>query len=146
MVFKTKRDLPVSLIMTFLVLLIQADAFVPFILGNSGGWSWTIFGMMTFLNVIILWSFIDLKYVLDEHHLYIKAGLIRSKIPYHSIDKVIQKNKLFSGYRLIGSRKAITIYYRGGFGHLVISPMEQKQFIEKLIEKNPDIIVEYHKK
>ncbi|ASB72274.1 uncharacterized protein S100333_04415 [Bacillus subtilis subsp. subtilis] len=113
MVYQTKRDVPVTLMIVFLILLIQADAIVPFVLGNMRVSGWIIFILLTLLNGLIIWSFIDLKYVLKEHHLIIKAGLIKHQIPYEKIDKVVQKKKLWSGFRLIGSRHAITIYYKG---------------------------------
>lgn len=113
MVYQTKRDVPVTLMLVFLILLIQADAIVPFVLGNMRVSGWIILILLTLLNGLIIWSFIDLKYVLKEHHLIIKAGLIKHQIPYENIDKVVQKKKLWSGFRLIGSRHAITIYYQG---------------------------------
>lgn len=91
MVYKTKRDVPVTLMIVFLILLIQADAIVPFVLGNVRITGWIIFTLMTLLNVLIIWSFIDLKYVLKDHHLIIKAGMIKHQIPYEKIDKVVQK-------------------------------------------------------
>ncbi|MEC1736324.1 PH domain-containing protein [Bacillus mojavensis] len=141
MVYKTKRDAPVSLMIVFLILLIQADAIVPFVLGNMRISGSIIFVLLTLLNVLIIWSFIDLKYVLKEHRLIIKAGLIKHQIPYEKIDKVIQQKKLWSGFRLIGSRHAITIYYRGGWGHAVISPKDTEEFIQQLKEKNSNIII-----
>ncbi|WP_339179186.1 PH domain-containing protein [Bacillus sp. FSL R5-0560] len=141
MVYKTKRDAPVSLMIVFLILLIQADAIVPFVLGNMRISDSIIFVLLTLLNVLIIWSFIDLKYVLKEHRLIIKAGLIKHQIPYEKIDKVIQQKKLWSGFRLIGSRHAITIYYRGGWGHAVISPKDTEEFIQQLKEKNSNIII-----
>ncbi|PJH93641.1 PH domain-containing protein [Bacillus sp. SN1] len=141
MVYKTKRDIPVTLMIVFLILLIQADAIVPFVLGNVRVLGWIIFALLTLLNVLIIWSFIDLKYVLKEHHLIIKAGLIKHQIPYGKIEKVVQKKKLWSGFRLIGSRHAITIYYQGGWGHAVISPQNTEEFIHKLEEKNSNIII-----
>ncbi|MBM9839697.1 PH domain-containing protein, partial [Rhodococcus hoagii] len=63
------------------------------------------------------------------------------QIPYENIDKVVQKKKLWSGFRLIGSRHAITIYYQGGWGHAVISPQKSEEFIHKLKEKNSNIII-----
>lgn len=71
----------------------------------------------------------------------IKAGLIKHQIPYEKIDKVIQQKKLWSGFRLIGSRRAITIYYRGGWGHAVISPQDTEEFIHKLKEKNSNMTI-----
>lgn len=139
MVYKTKRDIPVTLMIVFLILLIQADAIVPFVLGNVRVSGWIIFALLTLLNVLIIWSFIDLKYILKEHHLIIKAGLIKHQIPYEKIEKVVQKKKLWSGFRLIGSRHAITIYYQGGWGHAVISPQNTEEFIHKLKEKNSNI-------
>ncbi|MCY7786525.1 PH domain-containing protein [Bacillus inaquosorum] len=139
MVYKTKRDIPVTLMIVFLILLIQADAIVPFVLGNVRVSGWIIFALLTLLNVLIIWSFIDLKYVLKEHHLIIKAGLIKHQIPYVKIEKVVQKKKLWSGFRLIGSRHAITIYYQGGWGHAVISPQNTEEFIHELEEKNSNI-------
>ncbi|MCY9089532.1 PH domain-containing protein [Bacillus mojavensis] len=141
MVYKTKRDAPVTLMIVFLILLIQADAIVPFVLGNMRISGSIIFLLLTLLNVLIIWSFIDLKYVLKEHRLTIKAGLIKHQIPYEKIDKVIQQKKLWSGFRLIGSRHAITIYYRGGWGHAVISPKDTEEFIQQLKEKNSNIII-----
>ncbi|MEC1774963.1 PH domain-containing protein [Bacillus mojavensis] len=141
MVYKTKRDAPVTLMIVFLILLIQADAIVPFVLGNMRISDSIIFVLLTLLNVLIIWSFIDLKYVLKEHRLIIKAGLIQHQIPYEKIDKVIQQKKLWSGFRLIGSRHAITIYYRGGWGHAVISPKDTEEFIQQLKEKNSNIII-----
>ncbi|MGM0949280.1 MAG: PH domain-containing protein [Bacillota bacterium] len=139
MVYKTKRDVPVTLMIVFLILLIQADAIVPFVLGNMRVSGWIIFTLLTLLNVLIIWSFIDLKYVLREHHLIIKAGLIKHQIPYEKIDKVVEKKKLWSGFRLIGSRHTITIYYLGGWGHAVISPQDTEEFMHMLKEKNSNI-------
>ncbi|MGF7534847.1 PH domain-containing protein [Bacillus mexicanus] len=140
MVYKTKRDIPVTLIAVFLILLIQADAIVPFVLGNMRASGWIIFILLTLLNVLITWSFIDLKYTLREHHLIIKAGLFEQQIPYEKIVKVVRKKKLLSGFRLIGSRHGITIYYQGGLGHVVISPQDTEEFIHKLKENNANII------
>ncbi|MCY7760035.1 PH domain-containing protein [Bacillus spizizenii] len=139
MVYKTKRDIPVTLMIVFLILLIQADAIVPFVVGNMKVSGWIIFTLLTLLNVFIIWCFIDLKYVLREHHLIIKAGLIKHQISYEKIDKGVQNKKLWSGFRLIGSRHAITIYYQGGWGHAVISPQNTEEFIHKLEEKNSNI-------
>lgn len=103
MVYQTKRDVPVTLMIVFLILLIQADAIVPFVLGNMRVSGWIIFILLTLLNGLIIWSFIDLKYVLKEHHLIIKAGLIKHQIPYENIDKVVQKKETmvrFSSDRL----------------------------------------------
>lgn len=141
MVYKTKRDVPVTLMIAFLILLIQADAIVPFVLGNMRVSGWIIFTLLTLLNVLIIWSFIDLKYVLREHDLIIKAGLIKHQIPYEKIDKVVEKKKLWSGFRLIGSRHTITIYYLGGWGHAVISPQDTEEFILMLKEKNSNITI-----
>lgn len=141
MVYKTKRDVPVTLMIAFLILLIQADAIVPFVLGNMRVSGWIIFTLLTLLNVLIIWSFIDLKYVLKEHDLIIKAGLIKHQIPYEKIDKVVEKKKLWSGFRLIGSRHTITIYYLGGWGHAVISPQDTEEFILMLKEKNSNITI-----
>ncbi|MCY8128837.1 hypothetical protein MOC33_07005, partial [Bacillus spizizenii] len=66
MVYKTKRDIPVTLMIVFLILLIQADAIVPFVVGNMKVSGWIIFTLLTLLNVFIIWCFIDLKYVLRE--------------------------------------------------------------------------------
>ncbi|MCY8717774.1 PH domain-containing protein [Bacillus sp. S10C12M] len=141
MVYQTKRDVPVTLMIVFLILLIQADAIVPFVLGNMSVSGWIIFTLLTLLNVLIIWSFIDLRYLLKEHHLIIKAGLIKHQIPYEKIERVVQKKKLWSGFRLIGSRHAITVYYQGGWGHAVISPRHTEEFIHKLKEKNSNITI-----
>lgn len=103
MVYKTKRDIPVTLMIVFLILLIQADAIVPFVVGNMKVSGWIIFTLLTLLNVFIIWCFIDLKYVLREHHLIIKAGLIKHQISYEKIDKGVQKKEAvvrFSSDRL----------------------------------------------
>lgn len=113
MIYQTKRDVPVTLMIVFLILLIQADAIVPFVLGNMRVSGWIIFILLTLLNGLIIWSFIDLKYVLKEHHLIIKAGLIKHQIPYENIDKVVQKKKMWSGFRLIGSRMPSQYIIRG---------------------------------
>lgn len=42
MVYQTKRDVPVTLMIVFLILLIQADAIVPFVLGNMRVSGWII--------------------------------------------------------------------------------------------------------
>ncbi len=42
MVYKTKRDIPVTLMIVFLILLLQADAIVPFVLGNVRVSGWII--------------------------------------------------------------------------------------------------------
>lgn len=60
MVYKTKRDIPVTLMIVFLILLIQADAIVPFVVGNMKVSGWIIFTLLTLLNVFIIWCFIDL--------------------------------------------------------------------------------------
>lgn len=98
MVYQTKRDVPVTLMIVFLILLIQADAIVPFVLVNMSVSGWIIFTLLTLLNVLIIWSFIDLRYLLKEHHLIIKAGLIKHQIPYEKVERVVQKRSYGQGF------------------------------------------------
>jgi len=69
--------------------------------------------------------------------------MFSSRIPYNQITRITGKPNIWVGYRLLFSRDAIEIHYRTGWtGSVIISPENQKLFIEELLRKNDGIRTE----
>ncbi len=96
-----------------------------------------------------LYFYIDHYYLLDKDSLYCKLGLIRKRIPLKDIQviypntelelvKTNLNNPLNTTISPSLTNEGIVIKY-GKYDYTFISPLKQKEFIEKLMEMNPSI-------
>ncbi|MFE8699667.1 PH domain-containing protein [Cytobacillus sp. FJAT-54145] len=88
---------------------------------------------------LILWVAFDIKYVFEEHHLFIKGGPFRSRIKYEDITRVTPTNNILVGYRILSSKDALEILYKTGIlGSIIISPKNKEEFILELARRCPN--------
>ncbi|ALS76494.1 hypothetical protein AUC31_15355 [Planococcus rifietoensis] len=144
MTFHSKID---SFFIRFLlaaILIIATVSFVP-LLFEDAPFSAFVIVTATFLltTALILWITFAIRYVFLDHHLLVKAGPFRSRIPYESILKVAPTRDIFTGYRLLSSRDALElINNKTMFGTVKISPENQHSFIEELKKRCPDLKID----
>ncbi|RCW62846.1 PH domain-containing protein [Saliterribacillus persicus] len=90
--------------------------------------------------VLLLMTGYGVAYIFCDTHLFIKAGLFRSRIPYEKIIRISSTNGMLSGYRALSSKDALEISYHGGImGSVIISPQNKEKFIDELKERAPQI-------
>ena len=97
---------------------------------------WIMIALFLVCTAFILWISQDIHYVLYDDYLYVKGGPFRSKIKYKDITKVNKTSNILVGYRILSSKDALEIHYKHSFmGSVIISPDNQEQFINLLLEK-----------
>lgn len=89
--------------------------------------------------------FFTTRYKLDEKYFYYRSGFIFGKIEVSSIHKLDLNKTLFVGMRPATSRNGIIIYYNK-YDEIYISPENNVEFAEALLELNPEIKIIRHKK
>lgn len=105
---------------------------------------WIGIAVNAVVGVFIVYTFTNLRYIIDEDTLTIHCGFLYKKsIPIHAIKRVEESRSPLSSPAASLDRLEI-IYNK--FDSILISPKEKKAFIEELIKRNPDIVVLYRKK
>lgn len=151
MKFSTRRDLKMILLAVFIIILTGSPAITPILVRpvSTAEWvmSWLVILFSTLITLCLSWIFIDMEYRFDETRLVVKAGPIRSKIPYHQITKVRSTSNPWFGYRIMGTTEGISVYYKyAAFGCVKITPEDEERFIEELFKRNPNIDVDLKSK
>lgn len=136
---KSKRDQ--SFVFTMFVaifsLLIMCLTFM-FLLRNHLDLVDYLFLLALFLSPIpfMIWIAVDVKYVFHDDHLFLKAGFLKSRIPYEDIIGVkptlFKVSDFFVGHRMLSARDGVVITYRSGHGEVKISPEDRELFLEEL--------------
>lgn len=97
---------------------------------------WIMTAMFLIITGMLLWIFIDIQYTFYDDCLYVKWGPFRSKIRYEDITKVNKTSNILVGYRVLSSKDALEIHYKHSLmGSIIISPVNQEEFIKVLVEK-----------
>ncbi|MBM7647431.1 hypothetical protein JOC78_000352 [Bacillus ectoiniformans] len=91
------------------------------------------------LPLFIIWMWLTTCYILDEHHLVVKFGPFKKKIPLESIKSVKKTMNPLSSPAL--SLKRLEIVY-GDFQTVLISPEDREEFMKILSAKCPHVKVE----
>jgi len=97
-------------------------------------------GLFVLFEGFLLWISLDIRYVFEKDHLFVKGGPFQSKIPYEDITKVNHTKEILSGYRILSSKDALEIHYKkASLGSVIISPSDKEKFLEVLLQKVPSI-------
>lgn len=135
MTFKSKIDLPFSIMMVISIAVLAIIGFFPFFLdGPLDFWSVSILLAATLpaILLLILMTF-NTRYIFYNDYLHVKSILFGSKIPYRDIYKVHPTANFISGYRVMTSKDGLEIHSRSiGLGSVKISPQNKDIFIEEL--------------
>lgn len=96
--------------------------------------------LFVLVTAFIVWISFDIEYTFKEDYLFVRGGLLRSKIPYEDIMKVNPTSNILFGYRILSSKDALEIQYKKALlGSVIISPAEQDDFLKVLLQKAPQI-------
>lgn len=140
--FRSKIDKHFVIILSFAVLLVLAVFLIPLFLDDKKTTIDTLIVLTICMLTIgfILWTTFSVKYIFREDHLFVKAGLFRSRIPYEKITKVSPTTEIYTGYRLLSSKYALEIFYETAvLGSVKISPKDRELFISELKKRCPKI-------
>ncbi len=143
-IFKSKRDLRFNL-MTLVIIGLSASIFVvPAIKMymnhevTTGLLLTVIFGLL--LTVGCGWICLNIRYTLREKHLTIKAGFIKTDIPYDEIHKLAKTKQYLSGFRVLSSFDGIDVIHK--HGEVKISPANKQLFIDELLKRCTNLKLE----
>ncbi|SDO22126.1 PH domain-containing protein [Psychrobacillus sp. OK028] len=101
---------------------------------------WIMIALFLVCTVFLLWVSLDIHYIIFDDYLYVKGGPFRSKIKYKDMTRVNKSSNILVGYRILSSKDALEIYYKHSLmGSIIISPDNQEQFLELLLQKAPHI-------
>lgn len=140
MTFKSKIDIPFSIMIVISIFVIAAAGLFPFFLNDPVPLSAAILIFVIIIPAImllILMTF-NTRYTFHDDYLHAKSILFSSRIPYRDIFKVHPTSNFISGYRMMTSKDGIEIHSRSiAFGSLRISPVNKSLFIEELKKRVP---------
>lgn len=96
----------------------------------------TVIGLPTVLTAILLLP--RPKYSIDNSYFYYKAGLINGKIAIENIRKIEVGKTLWVGFKPATARKGLIVHYNK-YDEIYISPDSNENFINELLQYNPNI-------
>jgi hypothetical protein len=133
--FKSKIDVPVSILIWGTVLVVLAAAFMA-----PRGARAAAYPISLCVIFILVWIYFGTYYELREDHLLCRSGPFRERIPYGNIRSVKPSRNLFSSMALSSQRIEIKQRGRGFFtGTTYISPVDRERFIELLKSRCDDL-------
>jgi hypothetical protein len=143
--FHARRDPSFVIFIILMVIITVSVFFIPLFIDKGR----TIIDIMVVISLaglssgLLLWCFLDIKYVFNDDHLYVKGGLFRSKIPYVEITRVAPAAECYTGYRILSSKDALEIYYKkASLGSVKISPVDLHGFITELENRCPHLSID----
>lgn len=142
MVFRSKMDTFFIMFLLIMILVLGLVMFIPLLI--TSGVTMPILLTMTFIYIalvsFLLWSFLSIKYVFYEAHLFVKGGLFKSCIPYEKITKVTTTKEIFTGYRILSSKEGLEIFSQSVvLGSVKVSPQESRRFISEVKKRCPNV-------
>ena len=128
--FSSKVDLFLKVILVFLPLSSVWTLVALYINGDPEAWvGWIGFG---FIAVIYGGLLIPLYYELEPEGVLIRFGMVRSRIPYTEIERIVPSRNLISSPAL--SLDRIHICGKNSFG-AIISPLDKQGFLKGVAER-----------
>ena len=99
---------------------------------------WIMIALFLVCTGFLIWISLDIHYIFYDDYLYVKGGPFRSKIKYKDMTKVNKSSNILVGYRILSSKDALEIHYKNSLmGSIIISPDNQEQFLQLLLQKAP---------
>jgi hypothetical protein len=94
--------------------------------------------IMVLVLVFMLHLIRTTHYTFEEDKLICKSGFFRKSIDYDAIRKIESGTQLYAGWKMSLALKGIIIHY-DRFDDILLSPENEKQFIQELLKRNPSI-------
>ncbi|SET71888.1 PH domain-containing protein [Oceanobacillus limi] len=142
MIFRSKVDNTFKILIYIFVILFGIISFSPLLLFDNPS-SFDIITLVLLFVVstgLLFWTTHFIRYIFFQDHLYVKAGLFRSKIKYNEITKITKTKNFFTGYRLMAATDGIQIYYKSALlGSIKISPDDLESFISEIKKRCPNV-------
>lgn len=101
----------------------------------------SIFGNILVLPVVglLIWLWFGTNYRVENEYIEIKHGPFREKLPIQDINHISKKKSVLTTPALAIDR--VLLKY-GTYGEIMVSPKNEKEFIDLLLNKNPRITLE----
>ncbi|HCU23972.1 MAG TPA: hypothetical protein DF383_03065 [Deltaproteobacteria bacterium] len=139
-IYRSKVNPALGILLLLLALTVPACFIMAiriFPISPSQAIVWAVPGVFTaLLLLLVVWP---VRYTLTQHDLVIRFGVIRVRISYHSITKVLPTRTILAGPAL--SMDRLMIHYNDG-GLALISPLNKEQFLRDLAGRDPGLLVE----
>ena len=104
---------------------------------------WTGIFIMVLTIIFILYTFLSINYKIENDNLNVKCTILMNiNIDIKSIRKIIETYNPLSSPA--ASIDRLEIFYNK-FDSILISPKDKKEFIQNLLEINPNIEIVYRK-
>lgn len=142
MTFKSKIDLPYSIMIGFSLFIIWGVCLVPLFFGEPAPPAALIIIITSVIvtTALLLLMVFDTKYIFYNDYLHVKSWFFGSKIPYRDIYKVNPTSNFLSGYRIMTSKDGVEIHSRSiGLGSVKISPKDKEIFLKMLKKRAPHV-------
>ncbi|QUG40001.1 PH domain-containing protein [Psychrobacillus sp. INOP01] len=146
MTFRSKIDRTFIVIMSVALVIVALATLWPvayeLFFTNSPEYPaiWIMTSLFLLCTGFLIWISLDIHYTFYDDYLYVKGGPFRSKIKYKDMTKVNKSSNILAGYRILSSKDALEIHYNHSLmGSIIISPDNQEQFLNVLLEKAPHI-------
>lgn len=149
MIFRSQIDKFFIKLFAIIIIIIAAVTLLPVIIDDNvpPAAVITMVGIFLVTTGLIGWNIFTIKYIFKEEHLFLKGGFFRSRIRYEDITKVSRPDEIYTGYRLLTSKKAIEIFYRTAYmGSAKISPKDQEGFIAEIQKHCPHAEINFKDK
>ena len=136
-IFKSRQDhlmnaMTIGLLLSTVVMMIitlntEQVTFMEFV---------SIIGVPTVFMAILLLP--RPRYTIDRQYFSYRAGIFRGKIAIDKIHKIEVGKTLWVGFKPAAARKGLIIYYNR-YEEIYISPDGNDDFVNELLQYNPDI-------
>jgi Protein of unknown function (DUF1200). len=138
MKFNSRKDLLFGSLIIGVVLLILTLIVFDILSGKAGPINY--FSLIISLGVIffLLWMYFGTRYELAPDGLVYQCGPMRGRISYDRIREIVKGKTLWVGLKPATARKGLIVKF-DRFDEIYISPDTNESFIEKILEKNPNI-------
>lgn len=136
-IFKSRQDhlmnaMTIGLLLSIVVMMIitlntEQVTFIEFV---------SIIGVPTVFMAILLLP--RPRYTIDRQYFSYRAGIFRGKIAIDKIHKIEVGKILWVGFKPAAARKGLIIHYNS-YEEIYISPDGNDDFVNELLQYNPDI-------
>ncbi len=107
---------------------------------------WRVFIAMGSISALLLFitisSFYKLKIIIENHFLTIKFFFVFYKVDIKNITKIRKGETMWSGFHKYGTTTKGLIIFAKYKNDLYITPENEELFYQKILEINPDVVIE----
>lgn len=143
MKFESRKDILFQLLGLALIVFLIGIVLFPIFTNGLENYKF-IWPNLLIIAVVafLIWTGLGTSYELTDHELKYKSGPLRGTIEIEKIREIIVETTLWSGLKPATARKGLLIKY-DKYNEIYISPKTNESFVEKLLEMNPSIKVNW---